>query len=156
MNSTSLLKALSILFALIFLIMGVVYATHLSTPSANFSTSYFGYPDPKPKPNGEPKDMVEVPGFIKSFDISPDGKLIAIATSQELILYNLKTLDKIHSLFSFLDGGRRDVKKMPCPNHVERGGDRAVLYSPAFPRTGSASAHIHNTRGTSLNMPHSG
>jgi len=98
MNSTPLLKALSILLTLIFLVMGVVYATHLSTPSASFSTSYFGYPDPKPMPNGEPKDMVEVPGFIQSFDISPDGLMIAIATSQELILYNLKTLEKIHIL----------------------------------------------------------
>jgi hypothetical protein len=57
MNSTPLLKALSILLTLIFLVMGVVYATHLSTPSASFSTSYFGYPDPKPMPNGEPKEV---------------------------------------------------------------------------------------------------
>ncbi|MDO9299934.1 MAG: hypothetical protein Q7T89_01060 [Anaerolineales bacterium] len=98
MNSKSLLKALSILFALIFLVIGAVYFASPSTSSASFSTSYLGFPDPKPIPKDEPKDVVEVPGFIQAFDISPDGKVIAIATSKELILYDLKTREKIHSL----------------------------------------------------------
>ncbi len=74
-----------------------MYFTNPSTSSASFSTSYLGFPEPKPTPKGEPQDVVEVPGYIQSFDISPDGKMIAIATSKELILYDLKTLEKIHS-----------------------------------------------------------
>ncbi len=95
MNSKSL--AFAILFALIFLVIGVVYFTSPATSTFSFSTSYLGFPDPKPTPKGEPQDVVEVPGYIQAFDISPDGKLIAVATSKELILYDLKTREKIHS-----------------------------------------------------------
>jgi WD40 repeat protein len=98
LNSKPLLKALSILFALIFLVIGVMYFIGFSSPSASFSTSYQGFPDPKPMPKDEPNTVVEVPGFIQSFDISRDGKMIVIATSRELILYNLKTLGIIHNL----------------------------------------------------------
>jgi len=95
--NSKLIKALAILFALIFLVIGVVYFTSSPTSSASFSTSYMGFPEPKPTSKYEPQDVVEVPGYIQSFDISPDGKMIAIATSKELILYDLKTLEKIHS-----------------------------------------------------------
>ncbi|NOT04987.1 MAG: hypothetical protein HOP27_10355 [Anaerolineales bacterium] len=98
MNSKPHLKAISILFVLIFLVIGVMYFANPSISSASFSTSYQDFPDPSLMPKGEPKDVVEVPGFIRSFDISPDEKLIAIATSRELILYDLKTLDEIYRL----------------------------------------------------------
>jgi WD40 repeat protein len=98
MNSKTPIKALVILFALIFLVVGVVYFTRISTPSISFSTSYRDFPGPKPTSKDEPKDVVEVPGYIQAFDISPDGKMIAIATSRELILYDLKTLEKINNL----------------------------------------------------------
>lgn len=97
MNSKPFLTALSILFTLIFLVIGVMYFTVFSIPSAGFSTSYQDSPDLTSMPIGEPNDVMEVPGFIQSFDISPDRKMIAIATSKELILYDLKTLEKIHS-----------------------------------------------------------
>lgn len=98
MNSKPFIKALSILLGIVLLVAGVMRIASPSTPSAVFSTSYQDFPSPRPTPESDPKDMVEVPGFIRAFDISPDGGMIAIATSKEVILYDLKTLEKIHSL----------------------------------------------------------
>jgi WD40 repeat protein len=92
------LKALSILLVLVFLVIGVVTLANPSTPSAVFVTSYQDFPEPKPVPQSDPSVVVEVSGLIRTFDISLDGSLIAIATSKNLILYQLKTLKEIHSL----------------------------------------------------------
>lgn len=98
MKSIPFLRALSILLALVFLVTGVMFFTVTPASYDAFSTSYQDFPDPMPMPKGDLKDVVEVPGFIQSSDISPDGRMIAVATSKELILYNLKTLEEIHSL----------------------------------------------------------
>ncbi len=98
MKSIPFLRALSILLALVFLVTGVMFFTVTPASYDAFSTSYQDFPDPMPMPKGDLKDVVEVPGFIQSFDISPDGGMIAISTSKELILYDLKTLKEIHSL----------------------------------------------------------
>lgn len=98
MKSTSFLKAFSILLILVFLIIGVIYIAGPALSSVGFSTSYQDFPDPMPMPKDKPNEVVDVPGFIQAFDISPDGGTIAIATSKELILYDLKTLEEIHSL----------------------------------------------------------
>src|SRR3989304_7936922 len=98
MKSIPFLRALSILLALVFLVTGVIFFTVPPASYVAFSTSYQDFPDPMPMPKGDLKDVVEVPGFIQSFDISPDGGMIAISTSKELILYDLKTLKEIHSL----------------------------------------------------------
>ncbi|MCC6300718.1 MAG: PD40 domain-containing protein [Anaerolineales bacterium] len=68
------------------------------SPSVDFSTSYRDFPDPLPMPTDEPAKMVDVRGLIEAFDISADGGTIAIATSTDLILYDLQTLKEIHSL----------------------------------------------------------
>lgn len=65
---------------------------------AVFSTSYQDFADPAPMPTGDPKEVVEVPGFIQAFDVSPDGGTIAIAASNDLILYDTKTLKEMYSL----------------------------------------------------------
>lgn len=98
MKLNSFLKASSILLALVFLIIGVVTIAKRATPSAGFVTAYQDFPGPKPMPQGDPGIVVEVSGLIRTFDISRDGGLIAIATSKNLVLYQLKTLKEIHNL----------------------------------------------------------
>lgn len=98
MKPNSFLKALSIFLVLIFLVTGFMYFAVAPVSFNSFSTTYQDFPDPLPVPTDEPNDVVEVPGFIQSFDISRDGKRIVIATSKELILYDLQTLEEIHSL----------------------------------------------------------
>jgi WD40 repeat protein len=98
MKSNQFLKAFSILFVLIFLMIGVIYIANPLLSSAVFSTSYQDFPDPIPMPENEPNHIVEVPGFIQAFDISADGKTIAIATSTDLILFDLQTLKEVHNM----------------------------------------------------------
>ncbi len=98
MKSNPYLRALLILLALVILVMGAMFFTVTPALHVRFSTTYQDFPDPLPVPTDEPNDLVEVPGFIQSFDISKDGKLIAIATTKELILYDLKTLKELHSI----------------------------------------------------------
>ncbi len=98
MKPNAFLKALSIFLGLIFLVIGFMYFAANPVSYDSFSTTYQDFPDPLPVPTDEPNDVVDVPGFIQSFDISKDGKLIAIATTKELILYDLKTLKELHSI----------------------------------------------------------
>lgn len=98
MKSTPLAKALLILLLLVIAIIGSMYVARSLLPFGGFSTSYRDFPDPEPLPTDEPKDVVDVPGMIWAFDISMDGKRIAIATSTNLILYDLQTLKELHSL----------------------------------------------------------
>ena len=98
MKPNPFLKAFSILLLLVFLVIGVIYLAGHSLSFGGFSTSYRDFPDPVPMPKDKPKEAVDVPGLIRAFDISADGGTIAIATSTDLILYNLQTLEEIHSL----------------------------------------------------------
>lgn len=98
MKSIPFLRALSILLALVFLVTGVMFFTVTPASYDAFSTSYQDFPDPMSMPKDEPKNVVDVPGLIHAFDISADGKTVAIATSKSLILYDLQTLEEIHSL----------------------------------------------------------
>lgn len=98
MKPIPLLKAFLILLFLIFLVTGVMYAAGPSLSVAAFSTSYRDYPDLAPMPTAKPDDVVNVPGLIRAFDIGADKRTIAIATSTDLILYDLQTLREIHSI----------------------------------------------------------
>ena len=98
MKPNSFLKALSIFLILVFGVIGGMYFFRPASLFEKYTTSYQDFPDPKPMPENEPANVVEVPGLIEAFDISADGSLIAIATSKELILYDLKTQEKIKSL----------------------------------------------------------
>lgn len=84
---------------LAFLTAGAVYYFSLPpAPHSKFSTSYQDFPEPKSAPENPPKTLVDVPGTIRSFDISPDGTMIVIATSKGMVLYNLSSLEKINTL----------------------------------------------------------
>ncbi|HEX2997510.1 MAG TPA: hypothetical protein VHP14_21995 [Anaerolineales bacterium] len=98
MKSIPLAKALLILLLLVIAVIGSMYIARFLLPSSGFSTSYRDFPDPEPIPTDEPKDVVNVPGMIHAFDVSADGKRIAIATSTDLIVYDLQMLKELHSL----------------------------------------------------------
>ena len=53
-------------------------------------TSTYGLATPIPLPAVSPKVAATLPGRIRSFSVSPDMKTIAIATSQGVVLYDLK------------------------------------------------------------------
>jgi WD40 repeat protein len=63
-----------------------------------FSTSTYGAPTPISLPATGPRIAATLPGNIRSFDISPDKKIIAIATSQGLYLYDLSTSKQLRLL----------------------------------------------------------
>lgn len=136
MKPTPFLKALLILLFLVFLVTGVMYAAHPSLSVAGFSTSYRDYPDPAPMPTDEPDDVVEVPGLIHAFDISADGRTIAIAASKSLILYDLHTLEEIHSLplrerifqVRFSPDGSKLAASAVIPNYLEIGSLHVTVW----------------------------
>lgn len=98
MKPTSIRKVFSVLLILVLIAIGVIYLVVPALSFGGFSTSYQDFPEPAPMPTGEAEETVEVPGLIEAFDISPDGGKIAIATSKELILYDLETLEEVHNL----------------------------------------------------------
>lgn len=95
MRSNSFLRALLILLGLIFAIVGAIYWLNPFPRSFKFSTTYSE--NVKPAPTKDPNTVIEVPGIIRAFDITKDDSRIAIATSKEVVLYDLKTLKKIHN-----------------------------------------------------------
>lgn len=98
----------SLLIACILTALTLVYiAKSDSLPSTHyrFATSYADYPEPKPAPEGLPRALVEVPGTIQAFDISPDETQIAIAARNKLIIYDLNSLQTVQTLQIFKDLG---------------------------------------------------
>ena len=95
MKSNSFLRALLILLGIIFMIVGVIYWLDPSQGSFQFSTTY--NETVKSAPTEDPNTVIEVPGVIRSFDITKDGSRIAIATSKEVVLYDLKTIKELYN-----------------------------------------------------------
>jgi WD40 repeat protein len=95
MKSNSFPRALFILLGLTFAIVGAVYWLGPAPRSFKFSTTYST--NVKPAPAENPNTVIEVPGVIRSFDITRDGSRIAIATSKEVTLYDLKSLKEIYN-----------------------------------------------------------
>ncbi len=63
-----------------------------------FSTSEYGAPTPIPLSSEEPNIAAVLPGRIRSFDVSPDLKTIAFATSQGVVLYDLESYKQLRTL----------------------------------------------------------
>jgi WD40 repeat protein len=63
-----------------------------------FSTSTYGAATPIPLPASEPRVAANLPGWIRSFDVSPDQKTIAFATSQGVVLYDIESYKHIRTL----------------------------------------------------------
>lgn len=139
MKPSPLLQAFLLLLVLIFAIIGLMYVAGPSPSAGGFSTSYQDFPDPKPMPKGDPKQVVDVPGLIHAFDISADGERIAIATSTDLILYDLQTLEETHSqplrerVFQaqFSPDGSKLAVSAVILNYLENGPLRVTVWDTA-------------------------
>lgn len=139
MKPSPFLQAFLILLLIIFVMIGLMYVAGPPPSVGGFSTSYQDFPDPLPMPNGDPKQAVDVPGLIHAFDISADGKRIAIATSTDLILYDLQTLEETHrqplreraiqARFS-PDGSKLAVSAV-IPKNLENGPLRVTVWDTA-------------------------
>ncbi|OGO75405.1 MAG: hypothetical protein A3K45_02595 [Chloroflexi bacterium RIFOXYC12_FULL_59_14] len=68
------------------------------TTQPRFTTSSYGAATLIPLSTVEPRVAATLPGRIHSFDISPDQKTIAFATSQGISLYNLETFKLLRTL----------------------------------------------------------
>lgn len=92
-------KIISAIALLIVIIVGgYLISRRFFTPAQTahkFSTTYSISPDPAPA--DDPKDMVEVTGLIRAFDIDRNANRIAIVTSKAALIYDLATLKLIHS-----------------------------------------------------------
>jgi len=63
-----------------------------------FSTSSYGAATPIPLSISEPRVAATVSGKIHSFNISPDHRTVALATSQGVFLYDLGSYQLLHTL----------------------------------------------------------
>lgn len=104
-----------------------VFHVQLATsesPEPVFSTSSYGAPTPLALPKAP--DAATVPGRIRAFALSPDGKTLALATSQGLILWdvdqkNVRVLNERENFFSVdwsLDG-----KKLAAGGLIMQNGE---------------------------------
>jgi WD40 repeat protein len=86
-----------------------------SSAQPEFTASEYGAATPIPLPTSEPQIAANLPGLIRSFDISPDLNTIAFATSQGVVLYDLETYAHLQTLnntesFSSVDWSPDDMK----------------------------------------------
>ena len=63
-----------------------------------FTSSTYGAATPIPLSTIKPKVAATLPGRIRSFSISPDMKTIAFATTQGVVLYDLKSYEHLKTL----------------------------------------------------------
>src|ERR1051325_6349998 len=98
----------------------------LSEPAPIFSTTYSNA-TPMPIPDSKPKFTVRLSGRIHAFDVSPDLRTIAIATSKGIILYDLETFKALRALDannnSFSAGWSPDGKKLATGSLIMRNSD---------------------------------
>ncbi len=127
------MKRNSILLVLLFFLG----ACQVADPQPVFTPSAEATASPIPLPYAVPKLVATLPGVIWSFDISPDGSTIAIATSRGLEIYDLKNLALLESLeagvsqydSSWSPDGKRLAAGVGLPliNATENAGGEAVL-----------------------------
>ncbi len=106
-------------------------------PQPVFTPAVEATATPIPIPAAAPKVVATLPGVIWTFDISPDGNSIAIATSKGLELYDLKSFILLKSLEAGISqydvAWSPDGKKLAAgvgvalPNPTENAGGEAVL-----------------------------
>jgi WD40 repeat protein len=121
----------------LFVSITILSACQPSEPQPIFTLSAEATASPVPLPAVAPKMVANLPGVIWSFDISPDGSTIAIATSKGLEIYDLKNFDLLESLEAGISqydvSWSPDGKKLaagvglPLINPTENAGGEAVL-----------------------------
>ncbi|MCZ2127658.1 MAG: hypothetical protein LC099_07775 [Anaerolineales bacterium] len=95
-NSTTL-KAFFLLLIIVGVIVGVYYFSASFPTPTKFSVNFGDYPPPSERLPDDFSQFIDLSGFIYSFDATSDGKQIAVATSTDLIVYDLQTLNILHS-----------------------------------------------------------
>ena len=130
-------KALPHIFAGIALIilLTTLSACQPSDPQPIFTPSAEATATPIPLPAVAPRLAATLPGVIWSFDLSPDGSSLAIATSGGLEIYDLKTFALLENLEAGLS--QYDVAWSPDGKKLAAGVGLA-LANPT-PQTGGAS-----------------
>ena len=131
----------------------ILSACQPSDPQPIFTPSAEATASPVPLPAVAPKMVATLPGVIWSFDISPDGSTIAIATSKGLEIYDLKNFALLESLeagvsqydVSWSPDGKRLAAGVGLPliNPTENAGGEAVLRvwdTSTWSRTGNGTA----------------
>jgi WD40 repeat protein len=90
MKPVAILKPILILIGILALVAGgYAFAVKVQIASQPvFSTSWYGTANPSPISN-EDAPAVPVEGRVRSFALSPDGRNVALATSQGIIVYDL-------------------------------------------------------------------
>jgi WD40 repeat protein len=90
-----------------------------------FSTSNTGAPTPLSFPSEKTTIVAELSGRIRSFDISPDFKTIAFATSDGAVLYDLETYQPLRKLDEkgnvYLVAWSPDGKKLSAASLDDKG-----------------------------------
>lgn len=90
-----------VLFVLIISALGSYVIGKALTQSRNphfrFSTSYQNYANPQPAPTVDNHTVVEIAGKITAFDVDANSEKIAIATSKNIQIYDLNTLQEIYT-----------------------------------------------------------
>ncbi len=102
----------------IFLMIALT-ACQTADPQPVFTPSAEPTDSPIPLPAVAPKVVTTLPGVIWSFDLSPDGSTIAIATSRGLELYDLKNFALLESLEAGVS--QYDVSWSPDGNKLAAG-----------------------------------
>jgi len=111
------------------------------TPSADPTVS------PIPLPALAPKVVANLPGVIWSFDVSPDGSIIAIATSKGLEDYDLENISLLKSLESGVS--QYDISWSPDGKRLAAGVGVA-LAKPTENAGGEAVLRIWDTSAWTL------
>lgn len=111
-------------------------------PAFKFSTTY--NTNVNPAPAFDPDTVIEVPGVIRSFDVTRDGSRVAIATSKTVIVYDLKTLkalsnfpvnDKVAQIRFSPDGTKLAVSSGSSIYYFDSGPLHITVWDAASSKT---------------------
>lgn len=102
MESKRITTPIIVLFVLLLSVFGGYVIGKAFPQSQNynfrFSTSYQNYADPQPASSVDLNSVIEIAGKITTFDVDTTSEKIAIATSKNIQIYNLNTLEEIYTL----------------------------------------------------------
>jgi len=102
MKSKQITTHLIVLFVLLLSVFGGYVIgkafPQSQNPNFRFSTSYQNYADPQPVSAVDFNSVIEIAGKFTAFDVNITSEKIAIATSKNIQVYDLNTLEMIQTL----------------------------------------------------------
>ena len=128
-------KALIWILAVVtFVILLTLYACQPIDPQPVFSPPAEATATAIPLPASAPRLAATLPGVIWSFDVSPDGSTIAIATSKGLEIYDLNTF----ALLESLEGGLSQYDVSWSPDGKKLAAGVGIALAKPTPQTSGA------------------